>query len=77
MQLYIEQGSSLQGDINVPGDKSISHRAVIIGALATGETVIENFSTGRDCLSTINCYKRLGIEISGPHEGVVRIMDGA
>ncbi|NLJ76624.1 MAG: 3-phosphoshikimate 1-carboxyvinyltransferase [Peptococcaceae bacterium] len=73
MQLYIEQGSSLQGDINVPGDKSISHRAVIIGALATGETVIENFSTGRDCLSTINCYKRLGIEISGPHEGVVRI----
>lgn len=73
LDLRIEQARCLRGDISVPGDKSISHRAVIIGALAEGETVAENFSAGEDCLSTIDCYRKLGIEITGPQGGVVRI----
>ncbi len=73
MDLRIEQARFLRGDISVPGDKSISHRAVMLGALAEGETVIENFLPGEDCLSTIDCFRKLGIEIEGPREGVVRV----
>lgn len=73
MELKIEQARCLRGDISVPGDKSISHRAVMIGALAEGETVIENFLSGQDCLATIDCFRKLGIEIEGPDGGVVRV----
>lgn len=73
MDLQIEQARSLRGDISVPGDKSISHRAVMIGALAEGETIVENFLPGEDCLSTITCFRKLGIDIEGPRGGVVRI----
>ncbi|MFX4263675.1 3-phosphoshikimate 1-carboxyvinyltransferase [Pelotomaculum propionicicum] len=73
MDLRIEKARCLRGDISVPGDKSISHRAVMIGALAEGETVVENFLPGEDCLSTIGCFRKLGIEIEGPRGGVVRI----
>jgi 3-phosphoshikimate 1-carboxyvinyltransferase len=73
MDLEIKQVGFLKGTVSVPGDKSISHRAVMIGALAEGETVIENFLPGEDCLSTIVCFKKLGINIEGPGEGVVRI----
>lgn len=54
---------SLKGNITVPGDKSISHRAVMFGALAEGTTEISNFLQGADCLSTIRCFRQLGIEI--------------
>jgi 3-phosphoshikimate 1-carboxyvinyltransferase len=73
MDLQIKQARSLQGTVSVPGDKSISHRAVMLGSLAEGETVIENFLPGEDCLSTIKCFRKLGIEIEGPHEGIVRL----
>lgn len=73
MELQIKQARFLQGTVSVPGDKSISHRAVMLGSLAEGETVIENFLPGEDCLSTINCFRKLGIEIKGPQEGVVRV----
>ena len=53
----------LKGEITVPGDKSISHRAVMFGSLAEGTTTIENFLRGADCLSTIACFRRLGIQI--------------
>jgi len=53
----------LRGKIDVPGDKSISHRAVMFGSLATGTTVVENFLKGADCLSTIDCFRKLGISI--------------
>lgn len=53
----------LQGEIQVPGDKSISHRAVMFGSLAQGTTEITGFLRGADCLSTISCFRRLGIEI--------------
>ena len=73
MDLEIKQAGFLKGTVRVPGDKSISHRAVMIGALAEGETVIENFLPGEDCLSTIACFKKLGLNIVGPGNGVVRI----
>lgn len=51
----------LRGEITVPGDKSISHRSVMFGALANGVTQIENFLRGADCLSTISCFTKMGI----------------
>lgn len=54
---------SLFGEISVPGDKSISHRSIMFGALANGETTITNFLPGADCLSTIACFKKMGITI--------------
>lgn len=53
----------LHGEVTVPGDKSISHRAVMFGALADGTTEVSNFLNGADCLSTIDCFRRLGISI--------------
>ena len=53
----------MEGTIRVPGDKSISHRAVMFGALANGTTTIEGFLPGADCLSTISCFRSMGIEI--------------
>lgn len=51
------------GEVTVPGDKSISHRAVMFGALAEGKTEITGFLRGADCLSTISCFRQLGISI--------------
>ncbi|WP_069997311.1 3-phosphoshikimate 1-carboxyvinyltransferase [Cellulosilyticum sp. I15G10I2] len=56
--------SSLRGIINIPSDKSISHRSVMFGSLALGTTTIYNFLMGDDCLSTIQCFRALGIPIS-------------
>lgn len=62
----------LRGEITVPGDKSISHRCVMFGAISEGLTEVTNFLQGADCLSTIDCFRRLGIEIENtPH--VIRI----
>ncbi len=55
---------ALHGDITVPGDKSISHRSVMFGAIAKGETTIEGFLLGDDCLSTIDCFRKLGVDIA-------------
>lgn len=56
--------TSLEGQVKVPGDKSISHRAVMFGSIANGVTRIENFLPGEDCLSTISCFRQLGVEIA-------------
>ncbi len=55
--------SPLRGELTVPGDKSISHRAVMFGALSEGLTEITHFLPGADCLSTISCFRRMGIHI--------------
>ena len=60
----INPAKRLFGEIVVPGDKSISHRAAILGSLASGVTDIRNFSPGKDCLSTLTCLKSLGVPIS-------------
>lgn len=54
----------LKGSVTVPGDKSISHRSVMFGALAEGVTEVTNFLQGADCLSTIRCFNQMGIEIT-------------
>lgn len=54
---------SLKGEVTIPGDKSISHRAVMFGSLAKGTTEVTNFLQGADCLSTISCFRKLGIQI--------------
>ena len=63
MKRIINKSSSLNGAITVPGDKSISHRAVMLGALSNGTTHISGFLTGEDCLSTVDCFRKMGIEI--------------
>nr|WP_157405956.1 3-phosphoshikimate 1-carboxyvinyltransferase [Bacillus manliponensis] len=55
--------NGLQGRISIPGDKSISHRAVMFGAIAHGNTTIQGFLPGADCLSTISCFREMGVEI--------------
>lgn len=54
---------SLKGSIQVPGDKSISHRSIMFGAMASGTTTVEGFLLGDDCLSTISCFQKLGVKI--------------
>jgi len=61
--LKMSQAKRITGEAVVPGDKSISHRAVMFGALAEGTTSISGFLPGADCLSTISCFRRMGIEI--------------
>lgn len=64
MELIINKASkNFAGDITVPGDKSISHRAIMLGALAEGTSTVEGFLWGEDCLSTVSCFKKLGIDI--------------
>ncbi len=58
-----QNSKGLRGEITVPGDKSISHRAVMFGSLSDGLTEVTNFLQGADCLSTIDCFRRMGIEI--------------
>ena len=53
----------LRGTVKVPGDKSISHRSVMLGALSEGTTHVTGFLNGADCLSTISCFRKMGIEI--------------
>lgn len=73
MNLVIKPARSLRGTVSVPGDKSISHRAVMLGALAEGATLIENFLPGEDCLATVACFRKLGVEISWTGKDSLRI----
>ena len=61
--MEIKKQTSLRGMLTVPGDKSISHRAVMFGSLAKGTTRISHFLEGADCLSTIACFRKMGIDI--------------
>src|SRR4030042_4662484 len=59
----ISPPKQLLGEVAVPGDKSISHRAIILNSLAVGKSKISNLSPGKDCLSTINCLRALGVKL--------------
>ena len=61
--MEIKKLTNLRGELTVPGDKSISHRAVMFGSLAKGTTRISHFLEGADCLSTIACFRKMGIGI--------------
>jgi len=67
MDKKIKPKNNISGKITVPGDKSISHRALILGAIAEGVTEIDGFLPGADCLATIDCLRKLGVEIE--HSG--------
>ncbi|MCR5701445.1 MAG: 3-phosphoshikimate 1-carboxyvinyltransferase [Lachnospiraceae bacterium] len=61
--MNISHLSNLKGELTVPGDKSISHRSVMLGSLAEGTTEVTGFLQGADCLSSIACFEKMGIEI--------------
>ncbi|EON72899.1 3-phosphoshikimate 1-carboxyvinyltransferase [Lysinibacillus sphaericus] len=54
---------SLKGTLTIPGDKSVSHRSIMFGSIATGKTTVDGFLLGEDCLSTIDCFRKLGVKI--------------
>lgn len=69
--MEIKKWGPLRGEITVPGDKSISHRAVMFGSLAKGTTEIHGFLQGADCLSTISCFEKMGISIENKGDVVL------
>ncbi len=68
-----QPAGQLTGDIRVPGDKSISHRSIMLGALADGMTRVHGFLHGDDCLATLNAFRAMGVKIDGPVNGEVVI----
>ena len=62
--LIINKSKPLVGNLKIPGDKSISHRSIILGALSNGELNISNFLASDDCNATINAMRQLGADIS-------------
>lgn len=69
--MNIQKVNGLKGEVQIPGDKSISHRGIMLGALAKGTTKITNFLQGADCLSTIGCFRQMGIEIENTSNEVL------
>lgn len=70
-KMEFKKAHQLKGTLYIPGDKSISHRAVMFGALAKGNTRITNFLQGADCLSTIACFEKMGIQIENSNTEVI------
>ncbi|HEY8486778.1 MAG TPA: 3-phosphoshikimate 1-carboxyvinyltransferase [Limnochordales bacterium] len=72
--LRVEPAGRVEGVARVPPDKSISHRAAIVAAMARGETVVENFLPSLDCLATLQCLRQMGVEVDGPDAaGTIRV----
>ena len=69
--VLIRPAKTISGSIRLPGDKSISHRYAMLGAIAEGTTKLENFSTGADCASTLGCLRALGVEWQRSNGSVV------
>ena len=68
-----QPGGSVNGRIRVPGDKSISHRSIMLGSLADGVTEVQGFLEGEDALATIQAFRDMGVVIEGPHKGRVTV----
>ena len=69
--MEFQRASRLQGQVTVPGDKSISHRSIMFGSIAKGITEVDNFLQGADCLSTMACFQKMGVEIENKGSRVV------
>lgn len=69
--MIFKKAKSIHGEITIPGDKSISHRAIMLGSIADGTTEITNFLQGADCLSTIACFQQMGVSIENSADKVV------
>jgi len=70
---FVEPGGRLTGKLRVPGDKSISHRSMMLGALAEGVTEVSGFLEGEDSLATLNAFRAMGVVIDGPTHGRVTL----
>lgn len=70
---HIEPGGVLKGRIRVPGDKSISHRSIMLASIAEGVTRISGFLEGEDAIATMNAFRALGVRIDGPQDGNVAV----
>ena len=73
MEFKLQPGGDITGEARVPGDKSISHRSIMLGALARGVTRISGFLEGEDALATVAAFRAMGVRIDGPEEGVVTV----
>jgi cyclohexadieny/prephenate dehydrogenase / 3-phosphoshikimate 1-carboxyvinyltransferase len=73
VEFHLQPGGALNGALRVPGDKSISHRSIMLGALAEGTTEIEGFLEGEDALATLQAFRDMGVVIEGPSAGRVRV----
>mgnify|MGYP003449185908 CR=1 FL=1 len=73
IHFIVEPGGSLRGRVRVPGDKSISHRAIMFGALAEGLTTITGFLGGEDCLATLRAFRAMRVWIDGPDQSQVTV----
>lgn len=73
LAFIVQPGGRLHGRIRVPGDKSISHRAVMFGAIAAGTTEVHGFLNGADCLATIDAFRAMGVQVEHPEPTVLRI----
>jgi 3-phosphoshikimate 1-carboxyvinyltransferase len=71
IRFQVQPGGSLRGRIRVPGDKSISHRSIMLGSIAEGTTGISGFLEGEDSLATLNAFRAMGVNIEGPDNGRV------
>ena len=69
--MKINRCHSLRGELTVPGDKSISHRSIMLGALAQGDTKVSGFLQGADCLSSIACFRSMGVDIENHKDTVI------
>jgi 3-phosphoshikimate 1-carboxyvinyltransferase len=72
-RFVVEPSPAIAGRLRVPGDKSISHRAVMFGAIASGTTHVSGFLEGEDCLSTMRAVARLGVRVQRPGPGEVTV----
>ncbi|MDJ0739566.1 MAG: 3-phosphoshikimate 1-carboxyvinyltransferase [Gammaproteobacteria bacterium] len=73
LQFVVAPGGQLSGSLRVPGDKSISHRAIMLGSLADGVTRVSGFLEGDDSLATLRAFRAMGVHIDGPTDGRVTI----
>lgn len=73
IQFKVQPGGTIKGRIRVPGDKSISHRSIMLGSIAEGTTHVTGFLEGEDSLATLKAFQAMGVEISGPNQGNVTI----
>ena len=73
MKYIVEPRKKINGEITVPGDKSISHRAIMLASIAHGRSHISGFLEGEDCLATLNAFQQMGVRIDRVNHGELYI----
>lgn len=73
MKYKVMPGGNISGEVRVPGDKSMSHRSIMLGALAQGDTHVSGFLEGDDALATVAAFRQMGVKIDGPLDGKLTI----